>query len=97
MRELDPATYGFTEADMDRQFFVGTLPGGPAVRTLREIIDHLRSVYCGFIGVQYMHVHDPDVKDWVQQKVGWKTLSLSLCFFFCLIPFLLSLFWKHVD
>jgi 2-oxoglutarate dehydrogenase E1 component len=69
-RELDPATYGFSEADMDRKFFVGTdLPGPGPIRTLRETINLLRDVYCNQIGVQYMHVHDPAVKSWVQERI----------------------------
>ena len=55
---------------MDREFFVGNeLPGEKPVRTLREIIGLLKSVYCGHIGVQYMHAHDPAIKTWVKQKV----------------------------
>ena len=55
---------------MDRQFFVGEeLSGGKPVRSLREIINHLQKVYCGNIGIQYMHIHDPAVKDWLQTQV----------------------------
>ena len=78
MHELDPATYGFTEADMDREVYVGNLPGGKTTRTLRETIDLLKRVYCGHIGVQYMHVQDPWVKTWVKDKIeGEEYLNLS--------------------
>lgn len=59
---LDPAFYGFTEADMDRKFFV-SLPqwGGIMGRekrewTLREIVTAMEEAYCGKIGVEYMHI-----------------------------------------
>lgn len=74
MRELDPSSYGFTEADMDREFFVGDLPGGNPVRTLRETIDLLKKVYCGQVAVQFMHAQDPAIKDWVKEKFERGTL-----------------------
>lgn len=69
-RELEPETYGFTEADMSREFFVGDeLPGNKSVMTLREIIDLLRNVYCGKIGVQFMHAHSCQIKEWVKDRM----------------------------
>ena len=83
-KELLPASYGFTEADMDREFFVGeelVLAPGKKSATLREIINHLQKVYCGTIGVQFMHVQDPAVKDWVRDKVTNFSLLLPASFF----------------
>ena len=73
--ELDPATYGFTIWDLDRQFITGSLgalTGDAAhkpVATLREILDTLQSTYCGKIGCEYMSIQDPEEKTWLQQRM----------------------------
>jgi len=68
-RELDPATYGFGEGDWDRPILIfGTLGLGDAA-TLRQIMDRLRKTYCGKIGVEYMHISDPDQKAWIQERI----------------------------
>ena len=56
--ELDYRSYGFTEADLDREIFITNLLGRERA-TLREIIAILRETYCGRIGVEYMHIQDP--------------------------------------
>lgn len=65
--ELDPARYGFTEADMNTVFNTGTLVG-PANATLAEILHALKQTYCGSIGVEYMYITDPAQKRWLQQR-----------------------------
>ena len=69
--ELDPATYGFTEADMDRPVFIDNVLGRE-VATPREILATLRQTYCGPIGVEYMHIQDPAQKDWLQRRIEGK-------------------------
>jgi len=66
--ELDPAHYGFTEADLDRSFAASDLQGPPTLR-LREILERLRTTYCRSIGVQFMHIDDPRKKFWLQQHM----------------------------
>ncbi len=66
--ELDPASYGFGEADLDRPIFVGGELGLEEA-TLREILAALRRVYCGIIGVEYMHIQDPAWRGWIQQRL----------------------------
>ena len=66
--ELHPATYGFTEADYDRPIFVANVPGLDRP-TLREIMAHMRATYCGTIGIEYMHIQDPDQKAWIQERI----------------------------
>jgi 2-oxoglutarate dehydrogenase E1 component len=56
--ELDPATYGFTAADMDRPSSSTCV--GKEHATLREILAICRASYCGSIGVEFMHIQDPD-------------------------------------
>ncbi len=66
--ELDPATYGFTDSDFDRSFFIdGVL--GQETATLRQILSILQQVYCTKIGVEFMHIQYPVEKSWIQQRV----------------------------
>jgi 2-oxoglutarate dehydrogenase E1 component len=65
--ELDCRTYGFTEADLDREIFINNLFGRERA-TLREIIAILRETYCGRIGVEYMHIQVPAERAWIQEK-----------------------------
>ena len=66
--ELDPTTYGFTEADMDRPVFIDHVLGFETA-TPRQILQTLRQTYCGPIGVEFMHIQDPDQKSWIQRRV----------------------------
>ena len=67
-RDLDPATYGLTLWDLDREFMTGGLSGEDRA-TLREILDMLRETYCGTIGVEYMYIADPERKEWLQHRM----------------------------
>ena len=66
--ELDLSYYGLTVWDLDREFLTDGLPG-PRKQPLRQIIDRLRDVYCRTVGVEYMHISDPDQKRWIQKRV----------------------------
>ena len=66
--ELDPATYGFTEADFDRPIFLDYVLG-LETGTIREILAILKRTYCSDIGVQYMHISDPAQKAWLQERI----------------------------
>jgi 2-oxoglutarate dehydrogenase E1 component len=65
--ELDYRSYGFTEADLDRQIFINNLFGHERA-SLREIIAILRETYCRKIGVEYMHIQNPGERAWIQEK-----------------------------
>jgi 2-oxoglutarate decarboxylase len=67
-RDLEPATYGLTLWDLDREFMTGGLSGEDRA-TLREILDTLRETYCGTIGVEYMYIADPERKEWLQHRM----------------------------
>ncbi len=75
--ELELAHYDLSEADLDQSFSARTL-GGPAVLTLREILDRLRRTYCGFIGVQFMHIDDIHIKNWLQTRMESTCNEVSL-------------------
>ncbi len=67
-QELDPAFYGFTIWDYDRNFVTANLQGLES-GTLREILDILHATYCEKIGVEYMHIQNPEEKAWLQSKM----------------------------
>ncbi len=66
--ELDPKTYGFEESDYDRKIFVNGVLGFETA-SLREILETLKQTYCSTIGVEYMHIQDPEQKSWVQLRM----------------------------
>lgn len=66
--ELDPANYGFTEKDYDRPIFINEVLG-LTYATLREILFRLRQTYCGTIGIEFLHIQDPERKLWLQKRV----------------------------
>ena len=66
--ELDYRTYGFSDADLDREIFIDHVLGLDDP-TLREIMAAVRETYCGNIGVEYMHIQDPDKKAWIQERI----------------------------
>jgi len=67
--ELDPATYGLTIWDLDREFLTGTLGGTGDRLPLGEILHILRDAYCRRIGIEYMHIQEPEEKRWIQEHV----------------------------
>ena len=66
--DLDPTTYGFTEADHDRSIYLGGTFGLERA-TLREILEILQTTYSDTIGVEYMHIQDPIQRQWVMERV----------------------------
>jgi 2-oxoglutarate dehydrogenase E1 component len=66
--ELDPRSYGFTDADMDRPIFIDNVLG-LQVATLREIVALVRRTYCGTFALQYMHISDPEQAAWLKERI----------------------------
>src|SRR3546814_14172469 len=66
--ELDPKSYGFTEADMDRPICIDKVLG-LEVASLRKIVEVVRATYCGPIGIEFMHIQDPAQKAWIQERI----------------------------
>ncbi|MEQ1706158.1 MAG: 2-oxoglutarate dehydrogenase E1 component [Rickettsiales bacterium] len=65
--ELDPRSYGFSDADMEREIFLdGSL--GIKKAKLKDIVSILRQTYCGNIGVEFMHIQHPEQKAWIQKR-----------------------------
>ncbi len=76
--ELEPDYYDLTEADLDRPFSSRSIMGAPDVLTLREILERLRQTYCRSIGVQFMHIDDLYVKNWLLARMEGTQNRLSL-------------------
>ena len=66
--ELDPASYGFTEADMDRPIFLDNVLG-MMTASMRQIIDIVKRTYCGTFALQYMHISDPEQSQWLKERI----------------------------
>ncbi|HWK87366.1 MAG TPA: 2-oxoglutarate dehydrogenase E1 component [Xanthobacteraceae bacterium] len=66
--ELDPASYGFTEADLDRKIFIDHVLG-MEFASVREMLDILERTYCQTIGVEFMHISSPEEKAWIQERI----------------------------
>lgn len=66
--ELDPQSYGFGPDDLDRSVYIDGMLGLETA-TVRQMLDILRKTYCGNIGIQFMHIAEPEEKSWLQQRV----------------------------
>ena len=66
--ELDPASYGFAEADMDRPIFIDQVLGLDFA-TMRQIIDIVQRTYCGTFALQYMHISNPEEAGWLKERI----------------------------
>ena len=66
--ELNPEFYGFTKNDYDRPIFIDNVLGIETA-SLRQILSTLKDTYCGSIGVEYLHIQDPEQKSWIQQRI----------------------------
>jgi 2-oxoglutarate dehydrogenase E1 component len=66
--ELDPESYGFSEADMDRPIFIDNVLGLTHA-SMRQILDILKRTYCGTFALQYMHISDPEQSSWLKERI----------------------------
>ncbi len=74
--ELDPRTYGFTDADMDRKIFIdGVL--GLETATLREMVAICERTYCQTLGVEFMHISNSAQKSWIQERIEGPDKEIS--------------------
>ena len=64
---LEPSTFGLTEADLDRTFHAKLFD--PPQATLRDLIAALRETYCRTIGVEFMHIRNPQVRAWLEERM----------------------------
>ncbi len=66
--ELEPSSYGFSEADLDRKIFIDNVLG-LEFATVREMVAILKRTYCSTLGVEFMHISDPAEKAWIQERI----------------------------
>jgi 2-oxoglutarate decarboxylase len=74
--ELDPAYYGLTLWDLDREFLTDRLAGRDTM-TLGDVLGVLRDAYCRTVGVEYMHIQETEQKHWIQLHVEGVAAQLS--------------------
>ncbi len=66
--QLDPSFYGFRDRDLDHPVYInGVL--GLETATPRRMVELLKRTYCGRIGYEFMHIIDPQEKDWLQRRI----------------------------
>ncbi len=75
--ELDPEYFGLTSAHMARPVSSNSLTGWDAPN-VRAVIERLRETYCRFIGVQFMHIDDMAVREWLQERMEGSANRLQL-------------------
>ncbi|MFL5213691.1 MAG: 2-oxoglutarate dehydrogenase E1 component, partial [Microvirga sp.] len=74
--ELDPHSYGFTDADLDRRIFLDKVLG-LEFATMREVLAILRRTYCQTLGVEFMHISDPAQKAWMQERIEGRDKEIN--------------------
>ena len=66
--ELDYRSYGFSDADLDREIFIDGAFGLEKA-SLKRIMELVHKTYCGSIGIEFMHIQYPDQKKWIQERI----------------------------
>src|SRR6201997_2999827 len=74
--ELDPRSYGFSEADFDRKIFLDHVLG-LEYGTLREIVNICERTYCQTLGVEFMHISNAAQKAWIQERIEGPDKEIS--------------------
>src|SRR4029079_2293250 len=66
--DLALSSHGLTLWDLHREFATGGF-GGTTIASLRQVLQVLRDSYCRTIGVEYMHIQDPEQRRWIQERI----------------------------
>jgi len=66
--DLDVLTHGLSLWDLDRSFNTGGF-GGKSKMLVRDVLKILRDTYCRTVGIEYMHIHSPEERKWMQEKL----------------------------
>src|SRR6516225_9989194 len=74
--ELDPSSYGFSDADLDRKIFLDKVLGLDFA-SIREIVAILRRTYCQTLGVEFMHISNAAQKSWIQERIEGKDKEIQ--------------------
>ena len=68
IEDLKIEFHGLSEADLNKEFFTDTFLTGTTKSSLRDILENLRRIYCGTIGIEYNYIMDSDERRWFQKK-----------------------------
>ncbi|HMJ41378.1 MAG TPA: 2-oxoglutarate dehydrogenase E1 component [Pseudolabrys sp.] len=74
--ELEPGSYGFAEADLDRRIFLDMVLG-LEFASMREIVAILRRTYCQTLGVEFMHISNAAQKAWIQERIEGRDKEIA--------------------
>ena len=66
--ELDPKNYGFKDSDMDRKIYIDNVLG-LEYASINEMLEILQRTYCSTLGVEFLHIADPEQKSWIQERI----------------------------
>jgi 2-oxoglutarate dehydrogenase E1 component len=66
---LELSFFGFTEEDMDKNFYAGNLIG-LGTTSLRNILQHLQKCYADHVGIEFKYISD-------QVKIDWLTTEME--------------------
>ncbi|WXA88271.1 2-oxoglutarate dehydrogenase E1 component [Pendulispora rubella] len=67
--ELDLENFDLAPQDLENTFATGGISGLPERTTLRQIVAHMSETYCGSIGVEYTHIEEPEMRDWLEHRM----------------------------
>jgi len=81
--ELDHKYYGFTDADLNREFYLNPEIFSGIIKNkhtwkLGELIETLKKIYCGKAGFEYLHITDIDERNWLRDQIEnlpWQTIE----------------------
>ncbi len=74
--ELHPSSYGFLESDYDRQIFLDNVLG-MEFATVPQMLEILKRTYCSTLGVEFMHISNPQEKAWIQERIEGPDKSIE--------------------
>jgi len=66
--ELEPASYGFSDEDLDRPIFIDHVLGLETA-SVNQMLEILKRTYCSTLGIEFMHIASPEEKSWLQQRI----------------------------
>ncbi|MEI7507963.1 MAG: 2-oxoglutarate dehydrogenase E1 component, partial [Flavobacterium sp.] len=66
---LDLVNFGLSDTDLNTVFDAAKVLGHQP-STLKDIITHLKNVYCQHIGIEYLYMRKPEVIQWIQSRIN---------------------------
>ncbi len=77
IHDLHPEDHGFKKEDYNKKIFLGSYMDAGGYSSINEILTKLRKIYCSTIGVEYMHISDPEEKVWFRNRMEKKDNELQ--------------------